>query len=497
MHLELALPAVWYEVQLSAPGMNVRGVSFPAAPLVVAGYNREYRLGLHQRHGRRPRLVRCPVQGRCARRISLCRRMAQGGRARGEDQGPGRRDGRRPGRHHPPRPDRALAGRAGVRRDGRPGRGGPALARPRPVERVHDALRPRQGPRLRRIRGGHGDLDLPGPELRLRRPRGDDRPLAQRAVPAALEGPGPLRHGRRRPRQRVAGLAAARAHPPRQGPGAGLRQLGEPGGGRRVLSLLPRLGFRVIRARGPDQRDLARSARRHAGGHGPDAGRRSWTSGPGPSCRGCSGSSGLRPRSDAERRCLEELRSWSFEARAALSRADRLARSLERARAPDLGRRDDGGDGPDAPSGEPGAGRPRRSDDPGAEWFDDRTTPGRETFDDVAVAAFRSSRRPTWRSAWGRSAEAWRWGAAKGTQIRHLARDPGLRAEDRGGRRLPGHRRHRRRLGAVLAHGRRDGARGQGLGQLPGRAVGQSRLERSTWTASTTGPRDARTSWCS
>jgi penicillin amidase len=39
MHLELSLPAVWYEVQLSAPGLNVRGVSFPAAPLVVAGYN--------------------------------------------------------------------------------------------------------------------------------------------------------------------------------------------------------------------------------------------------------------------------------------------------------------------------------------------------------------------------------------------------------------------------------------------------------------------------
>lgn len=39
MHLELSLPAVWYEVQLTAPGINVRGVAFPAAPLVVAGYN--------------------------------------------------------------------------------------------------------------------------------------------------------------------------------------------------------------------------------------------------------------------------------------------------------------------------------------------------------------------------------------------------------------------------------------------------------------------------
>jgi penicillin amidase len=39
MHLELSLPAIWYEVQLTAPGINVRGVAFPPAPLVVAGYN--------------------------------------------------------------------------------------------------------------------------------------------------------------------------------------------------------------------------------------------------------------------------------------------------------------------------------------------------------------------------------------------------------------------------------------------------------------------------
>jgi penicillin G amidase len=39
MHLELALPAIWYEVQLAAPGVNVRGVAFPSVPLVIAGYN--------------------------------------------------------------------------------------------------------------------------------------------------------------------------------------------------------------------------------------------------------------------------------------------------------------------------------------------------------------------------------------------------------------------------------------------------------------------------
>jgi penicillin amidase len=39
MHLALSLPAIWYEVQLSAPGVNVRGVAFPAAPWVIAGCN--------------------------------------------------------------------------------------------------------------------------------------------------------------------------------------------------------------------------------------------------------------------------------------------------------------------------------------------------------------------------------------------------------------------------------------------------------------------------
>lgn len=45
MHLELSLPAIWYELQLTAPGINVRGVAFPAAPLVVAGYNEDIAWG--------------------------------------------------------------------------------------------------------------------------------------------------------------------------------------------------------------------------------------------------------------------------------------------------------------------------------------------------------------------------------------------------------------------------------------------------------------------
>jgi len=38
MHLGLTLPMIWYEIQLSAPGLNVRGVALPGAPCVVVGY---------------------------------------------------------------------------------------------------------------------------------------------------------------------------------------------------------------------------------------------------------------------------------------------------------------------------------------------------------------------------------------------------------------------------------------------------------------------------
>jgi penicillin amidase len=45
MHLALSLPMIWYEVQLSAPGVNVRGVSLPGAPAVVTGYNEKIAWG--------------------------------------------------------------------------------------------------------------------------------------------------------------------------------------------------------------------------------------------------------------------------------------------------------------------------------------------------------------------------------------------------------------------------------------------------------------------
>lgn len=38
-HLRMGLPATWYQVHLSAPGMNVIGMSIPGMPLVVSGRN--------------------------------------------------------------------------------------------------------------------------------------------------------------------------------------------------------------------------------------------------------------------------------------------------------------------------------------------------------------------------------------------------------------------------------------------------------------------------
>lgn len=38
-HLRLGLPSIWYEIQLSAPGLRCRGVSLPGSPGIVIGFN--------------------------------------------------------------------------------------------------------------------------------------------------------------------------------------------------------------------------------------------------------------------------------------------------------------------------------------------------------------------------------------------------------------------------------------------------------------------------
>ncbi len=45
-HLGLALPSIWYEVQLHAPGINCYGVSLPGAPGVVIGFNERIAWGV-------------------------------------------------------------------------------------------------------------------------------------------------------------------------------------------------------------------------------------------------------------------------------------------------------------------------------------------------------------------------------------------------------------------------------------------------------------------
>ncbi|MBP6432960.1 MAG: penicillin acylase family protein [Ferruginibacter sp.] len=38
-HLELSLPSIWYEMQLSSPNSNTYGVSLPGSPFIIIGYN--------------------------------------------------------------------------------------------------------------------------------------------------------------------------------------------------------------------------------------------------------------------------------------------------------------------------------------------------------------------------------------------------------------------------------------------------------------------------
>lgn len=45
-HLNLSLPAVWVEMQLSCPGVNVYGVSIPGTPAVIVGFNESIAWGL-------------------------------------------------------------------------------------------------------------------------------------------------------------------------------------------------------------------------------------------------------------------------------------------------------------------------------------------------------------------------------------------------------------------------------------------------------------------
>lgn len=45
-HLNLTFPSIWYQLQLTAPGVNVYGVSIPGTPTIVIGYNQKIGWGV-------------------------------------------------------------------------------------------------------------------------------------------------------------------------------------------------------------------------------------------------------------------------------------------------------------------------------------------------------------------------------------------------------------------------------------------------------------------
>ena len=45
-HLHLTFPSIWYQIQLSAPGINVYGVSLPCSPNIIIGYNQNISWGV-------------------------------------------------------------------------------------------------------------------------------------------------------------------------------------------------------------------------------------------------------------------------------------------------------------------------------------------------------------------------------------------------------------------------------------------------------------------
>jgi penicillin amidase len=45
-HLQLNLPSIWYQLQMTAPGVNVYGVTIPGAPAVIIGFNESVAWGV-------------------------------------------------------------------------------------------------------------------------------------------------------------------------------------------------------------------------------------------------------------------------------------------------------------------------------------------------------------------------------------------------------------------------------------------------------------------
>ncbi|MBN2266167.1 MAG: penicillin acylase family protein, partial [Candidatus Aminicenantes bacterium] len=423
MHLELSLPAVWYEVQLTAPGINVRGVSFPAAPLVVAGYNEDIAWGFT--NATSDVLDWYAITFKDGTHAEYLYdgewREATVREERIEVRGGETVIDRVVSTHHGPV----------VRWEGEPAFPGmdvPAGAALRWL--AHDPSNEFATLYALDKAGGYGDFVealeawiCPG----------------QNFVYADREGTIAIWHNGRFPLRR-------------------------PGQGRLVLDGSdPSEEWRgwVPRGEVPHARDPERGFVSSANQAAVDAGYPYYLGWDYASferaarineilrgARDITAEDMVRmqtdvldvraravlPRllawlGDAEMngtagKCLEELRDWDFEAR-----ADAVDPTVFRELWGELNRLA----WDDETSGDMGR-MPRPAsqvviglvlDEPGSPWFDDRTTPEVEAAPDIAVRAFRSAI-VNLETKLGPYGDSWRWGRAKGTEIRHLARVPGF-----------------------------------------------------------------------
>ena len=427
MHLELSLPAVWYEVQLTAPGINVRGVSFPAAPLVVAGYNEDIAWGFT--NGTDDVLDWYAVE---FRDDTLTEYRAAGGGWRKAET----REERIEVRGGPPLVDRVVTTHHGpvVRWPGEPAFAGMDVP---------------AGASLRWL--GHDPSNEFAALDAIDRSRGYDDFVAamaewtcpaQNFVYADRGGTIALWHNGRFPlRWEGQGRFVMDGADPAnewQGwlPHAHVPHVRDPERGFVSSANQAAVDASYPYYLGWDYASYERGARineilRGAAGVGPE------------DMVGMQADVldiraraivprlvalvGPKAATETEKRCVEALRGWDFEARAALVAPTvwrELWDGLERLT------------WDDEMTAEMGR-MPRPGSQvlvdlvlerPGAEWFDDRATPARETLEDVAVAALRAAAAAL-EERFGPFGEAWRWGKAKGTRLRHLARVPAFGLE--------------------------------------------------------------------
>jgi penicillin amidase len=428
MHLELALPAVWYEVQLSAPGINVRGVSFPATPLVVAGYNEHIAWGFT--NGTDDVLDWYDVRFKDDTRAEYL--------YAGEWRKAAVREERIKVRGGATVVDKVVTTHHG-----------PVVRWP--DEPAFAAMDVPAGAALRWL--GHDPSNEFTTLYALDKARDYGEYVAametwvcpaQNFAYADRAGTIALWHNGRFPlRWKGQGRFVMDGADPANEwrgwlPHGHIPHVKDPERGFVSSANQAAVDATYPYYLGWDYASYERGARineilREARDVTPEDMARMQTDVLDIKARAILprllGIVGPRAATETERRCLDELRAWNFEARAAL-----IAPTVWR----DLWNELERLTWDDETTAEKGR-MPRPGsqvlvdlalENPGAAWFDDRSTPGRETFDDVVAAAFRGAV-ASLEKRFGPFGQAWRWGAAKGTELRHLARIPafGLKIE--------------------------------------------------------------------